>query len=97
MTASSALREIAGGDEELLSQLVSELSAALSTSIELLRGAVGDEEWRQRAHRLKGGALAIGCDRIAALAVHAEAHPDDRKTQLEKIDRAFAEEFSGSR
>lgn len=87
------LREITGGDEELLQQLIADLAEGLSKSIELMRGARDDQEFREFAHRLKGGALAIGSDRIADLAKAAEADSSRRAEWLAGIDEAFANEF----
>ncbi|MBZ6378716.1 hypothetical protein B5C34_11455 [Pacificimonas flava] len=89
----TALREIAGDDEELLMQLLADLAQSLSKSIELLRNAESDDEVRQFAHRLKGGALGIGSERLAALAVSAERNPHLLRELMAEIDAVFAEEF----
>ncbi|MEE4351116.1 MAG: Hpt domain-containing protein [Pacificimonas sp.] len=88
-----ALREIAGGDEELLRQLVADLASGLAKSIELMRNAEGDDQLRLFAHRLKGGALAIGSDRLAKLAAAAERDPARRADLIVEIDETFAAEF----
>ena len=90
---SSALHEIAGGDEELIAELMAEFRAGLRKSIDLLQAAEGVKEWRDCAHRLKGGALAIGADRIAALAVSAEEQPERRAELLPEVEAAFREQF----
>lgn len=89
----ATLREVTGGDEELLQQLIADLCAGLSKSIELMRGAETDHEFREFAHRLKGGALTIGSDSIATLAKEAEADVSRREEWMASIDAAFAEEF----
>ncbi|HET7410861.1 MAG TPA: Hpt domain-containing protein [Paracoccaceae bacterium] len=93
------MHEITGGDEELLAQLMVDLKASLSTSVELLRAA-SDQDWGACAHRLKGGALAMGAERIAALAASAEedAPPSaGRRAQVMRdVDAAFADIFAGT-
>ncbi|EMD84286.1 Hpt domain-containing protein [Pacificimonas flava] len=94
---SSVLREITGGDEELLIQLLVDLKESLTVSVTMLREAT-DAEWTARAHRLKGGALAMGADDIARIAARAEEtgppDADGRSRTLCEIDKAFADFFA---
>lgn len=94
---SSVLREITGGDEELLAQLLADLKESLAVSVSMLREA-SDADWTARAHRLKGGALAIGADDLARIAARAEeTGPPDaagRSRTLREIDNAFADFFA---
>ena len=92
---STALYEITGGDETLMMQLLSDLRVGILKSITLLKNAETDAEWCDCAHRLKGGALAVGSDRIAGIATRAELDQEPRARLLQEIDAAFAEEFPG--
>ncbi len=63
------------GEDGLLAELLHMYVDSASSCIERLRAAIasGDaEELRQAAHRLKGGSLNVGAQRVAGVAAHVE-------------------------
>ncbi|MBV7256691.1 Hpt domain-containing protein [Pacificimonas sp. WHA3] len=69
---STAIYDIAGGDPAIMEKLLSEFRISIMKSVELLSKSTTPTEWCDRGHRLKGGALAIGAERLAAVAAKIE-------------------------
>ena len=90
---SSALYDITGGDPVQMQALIREFRLAILRSIEDMKATATEREWRDCAHRLKGGALAIGADHLAAIAADAESGAIPRADCMKLIDEAFAAEF----
>lgn len=88
------LQEITGGDPVQMAALAEEFRGHLQRSITALKTAAGEDEWAAMAHRLKGGALAVGATEVAALARQAEEGGiADRDSVLSRIDDAFAKDM----
>ncbi|MDJ0521931.1 MAG: Hpt domain-containing protein [Planctomycetota bacterium] len=66
--APEQLRDMAGGDEELMRELVDLYTGHAEIEWPMLVGAVREEEWeqvRQLAHALKGSSMTIGAETAA--------------------------------
>ncbi len=92
---STTLYDITGGDPAQMAILIEEFRAQLAVSIARLRNAEDDTQWQAFAHRLKGGALAVGAEKLAVAAADAEHGLEPRDVCLAAIDAAFAEEMPG--
>jgi PAS domain S-box-containing protein len=81
--AAAALARL-GGDEELLAELVESFLERETADREALQAALAAGDWSRlsaTAHAIRGAAMAIGADGLAAVASKAEAaarqgHPD---------------------
>jgi PAS domain S-box-containing protein len=92
----SRIEELAGGPDGI-AEVLSELEAALRADIAELHEALvrGDlPAVRRAAHRIKGAALNIGSERLAATAARAEAATRD-PTDAPRAAEALLEELSG--
>ena len=60
------------GDRALEAEVLALFAMQLPATIDALRGAGGETEWRTAAHTLKGSARTVGAWRLAQLAAEAE-------------------------
>lgn len=84
------LLEIAGGDEELMCDMLAEFQANLRKYAAELHAARDRTQWRATAHRLKGTAQAVGAEAIAAVAIVAELAAPGDASLLARLDAEIA-------
>ncbi|MGB3723963.1 MAG: Hpt domain-containing protein [Pacificimonas sp.] len=92
---STTLHDITGGDPVQMAALMKEFRAQLLVSIDALKAADEGDAWEAAAHRLKGGALAVGATELAKAAAKAEHGLCARDECLAVIDAVFLEEMPG--
>ncbi|OGQ17158.1 MAG: hypothetical protein A2138_27115 [Deltaproteobacteria bacterium RBG_16_71_12] len=63
--------------EDLLGELIALFERDSRMRLQALRAAATPAERKQAAHALKGSAANLGAARVAALAQHAERHPEE--------------------
>ncbi|MGB7405814.1 MAG: hypothetical protein WA906_09000 [Pacificimonas sp.] len=93
MLFSPALHEISGGDEAQYAALLAEFQEALLRTFKEVEAAETEADWRLSTHKLKGGALAIGAEKLAARASLAEEEFRGREETLVGLRTAYREDF----
>jgi HPt (histidine-containing phosphotransfer) domain-containing protein len=93
----AALSELAEGDADLITELVSLFLDDSTTRLETLRSACGRQEFvaaRAQAHSLKGSALQMGAASLASLCAALELCNTPPTDQYDSMLRAIGEEFA---
>lgn len=84
------------GNTALEHEVLGLFAAQAPGTLQRLHEAGSETEWKEAAHTLKGSAAAVGAQRVAKLAEHAERlqrpeHPDLRAAVLADLSRALTE------
>jgi HPt (histidine-containing phosphotransfer) domain-containing protein len=90
------LRRFTLGDKSLELEILALFIQQVPLTLESLKTALTDQDWRMAAHTLKGSSRAVGAWRLAKLSEHAESlgGPSDRSacgSVLREIEEAAAE------
>lgn len=87
------LEELSAGDSAFEAEILSVFIDSAAQSLVTLKNGIGDQSWRDHAHKLKGAAEAVGARRLAALAGAAltitTAERTKRSHSLAEIDAAL--------